>query len=102
MELNDYKIEIFEQKPMPEGLFKIVISGKTETEHFVDLMEDYHLILTEGRVKPKELIKKSFEFLLEREPNTAILKKFILNEIGNYFPEYESEIKKHFYGTAGL
>ena len=34
------------------------------------------------------IIKKSFEFLLERESNESILRSFDLEEIENYFPEY--------------
>jgi hypothetical protein len=34
------------------------------------------------------LIRSSFEFLLEREPATSILRRFDLDVIGRYFPEY--------------
>jgi hypothetical protein len=40
-------------------------------------------------VTPEELIERSFEFLLEREPNTSILRRFDLPVIQTYFPEYE-------------
>ena len=36
----------------------------------------------------RELVIRSFEFLLEREPATAILKSFELSVIPRYFPEY--------------
>ncbi|GBE26601.1 hypothetical protein BMS3Bbin03_00516 [bacterium BMS3Bbin03] len=49
--------------------------------------------LTGGRVSPEVLVKKSFEFLLEREPKESILSRFDLMVIGRYFPEYEQEIK---------
>jgi hypothetical protein len=39
-------------------------------------------------------VVKSFEFLLEREPNTSILRSFDLSVISQYFPEYENEIRK--------
>jgi hypothetical protein len=45
----------------------------------------------EGRT-PEELLKESFRFLLEREPNTSILSSFDLPLILRYFPEYEREI----------
>ena len=41
----------------------------------------------------KELIKKSFEFLLERESKESILSSFDLPVISRYFPEYERVIK---------
>ena len=40
----------------------------------------------------EELVRMSFEFLLEREPATSILRRFSLDVIGNYFPEYPSEM----------
>ena len=43
---------------------------------------------------PEELLRASFEFLLEREPNTSILSSFDLPVIGKYFPEYEQEIER--------
>ena len=42
------------------------------------------------------LIKKSFEFLLERESNESILREFNLETIETYFPEYPLFIKKNF------
>jgi len=35
-----------------------------------------------------DVVRRSFEFLLEREPNTAILREFDLSVIESYFPEY--------------
>lgn len=37
----------------------------------------------------EELVRRSFEFLLEREPATSILRKFDLSVIASYFPEYD-------------
>ena len=37
---------------------------------------------------PEELLEASFEFLLEREPKEAILRRFDLPVIERYFPEY--------------
>lgn len=41
---------------------------------------------------PEELIEASFQFLLEREPKDAILRRFELPVIERYFPEYPSRI----------
>jgi hypothetical protein len=40
-----------------------------------------------------DLVKRSFEFLLAREPNTSILREFDLSTIERYFPEYAREIR---------
>jgi hypothetical protein len=34
----------------------------------------------------KRLFKESFRFLLEREPNTSILRSFHITDISRYFP----------------
>jgi hypothetical protein len=39
------------------------------------------------------LVRRSFEFLLAREPKESILSSFGLSVIGRYFPEYEREIR---------
>ena len=41
---------------------------------------------------PEALIEASFAFLLEREPQEAILRRFELPVIERYFPEYPSRI----------
>jgi hypothetical protein len=41
---------------------------------------------------PEALIEASFAFLLEREPKEAILRRFELPVIEQYFPEYRSRI----------
>jgi hypothetical protein len=45
----------------------------------------------------EDLVRRSFEFLLEREPPTAILRQFELSTIESYFPEYDELIR----GTPG-
>jgi hypothetical protein len=42
--------------------------------------------------EPTDLVRRSFEFLLAREPKESILRSFGLSTIGRYFPEYEREI----------
>ena len=41
---------------------------------------------------PESLVRRSFEFLLAREPKESILRSFELHAIGRYFPEYEREV----------
>ena len=47
-------------------------------------------------VSDLDFIKHSFEFLLDREPNTSILKEFNIATIGNYFPDYLKLIPTYF------
>ena len=64
-----------------------------KTEHTVTLDDDYHRDLTQGNMTKEELVKRSFEFLLERESKESILSRFNLKVIKRYFPEFESKIR---------
>lgn len=76
-----------------ETTFKVTVTSRTTTTHTVTVTQDYWQKLTGGKTPAEELIEKSFEFLLEREPNTSILKTFDLPTIQHYFPEYENTIR---------
>jgi hypothetical protein len=45
------------------------------------------------------LVSRSFDFLLEREVNTSILRRFDLPVIAHYFPEYERTIHEMLQGS---
>lgn len=79
------------KKNKNEFTVKVEFEG-VKTEHNVTLDNDYYQKLTDGEITREELIKKSFEFLLERESNKSILSSFNLKVINRYFPEYEREI----------
>jgi hypothetical protein len=42
---------------------------------------------------PEALIEASFQFLLEREPKEAILRRFELPVIEQYFPDYAARVE---------
>ena len=71
--------------------FTVKVEGK---EYKVGLDDEYWQDLTGGKIDKEELIKKSFKFLLEREPKESILSRFNLRIINQYFPEFEEEIRK--------
>jgi hypothetical protein len=77
-----------------ERTFKVTVEGRRTTTHTVTVEPSYYEKLTGGRVPAEKLVEKSFEFLLERESNTSILRTFDLPVIGRYFPEYEGTIRK--------
>ena len=74
--------------------FKVSITKDTSTEHIVLLSDRFHQDVTNNKLTKTKLITHSFEFLLKRESNQSILKKFNLEVISQYFPEYIDEIKK--------
>lgn len=69
-----------------------VDEGGSVSSHQVSVDKGYTEKL--GYDFPGELVEKSFEFLLSREPKEAILAEFNLREISRYFPEFEEKIKK--------
>ena len=42
----------------------------------------------------EDLVRRSFEFLLEREPPESILRRFDLAVIQRYFPEYDRQFRR--------
>ena len=71
-----------------ENEFSVTVSLETTSKHMVLIDDKTHLQLTNGRISKENLLKISFEFLLERESNSEILSSFELMVIQNYFPEY--------------
>lgn len=71
-----------------------VADGGDKQDFTVDVREVYWRKLTNEAVTPDELVKRSFEFLLAREPKESILREFNLKQITTYFPEYEEEMKR--------
>jgi hypothetical protein len=76
-----------------EAQFQVMISG-TPDPHTVTLSQQYYMKLTAGKMPVAELVKRSFEFLLAREPEESILTEFDLPVIARYFPEYEREMQR--------
>jgi hypothetical protein len=74
--------------------FEVTVESRTTTTHRVTVTPQVYQKLTGGEVPAEMLVEKSFEFLLQREPNTSILRSFDLPVIGRYFPEYEETIRK--------
>ncbi len=70
-----------------------VEDGGSETEHEVTVTAADVERYAPGTT-PEKLLGASFEFLLERESNDSILRRFDLPVIERYFPEYPREIRK--------
>jgi hypothetical protein len=80
--------------PLGGGRFRVTVEdGSGSTTHQVELPT--HFIDRLGWTKtPEELIRRSFVFLLEREPKESILESFELSKISDYFPEYEQRLQE--------
>jgi hypothetical protein len=76
-------------EPLSETEWLVTVAAERTTEHRVRISVDE---LTRHNATPEQLLKASFRFLLDREPNTSILPSFDLSVIGRYFPEYRQKI----------
>ena len=87
---------------MDPDTYEVVVGGgregRTETTHRVHMSQAYFRQLCGGTVTHEWVIVQSFRFLLEREPNTSILREFDLPVIADYFPEYEREMAERLGG----
>ena len=73
--------------------YQVVVESDSETEHRVTMSQTYYRALCGATVTHEFVIMSAFRVLLEREPNTAILSAFDLEDINRYFPEFEGDIK---------
>ncbi len=73
-----------------------VREGGTHTTHTVAVNDEYASQISGDKIGTKELVVKSFEFLLDREPKESILRSFDLSVIERYFPEYPNTITNYF------
>ena len=72
-----------------------VDEGRSSTTHTVTVWPS-DLERYAPDADPEELVRASFEFLLEREPKESILRTFELPVIERYFPEYAAAMRSRF------
>jgi hypothetical protein len=81
--------------PLEEGAFGVrVVEGGRATRHRVTVPEGMLEELDLGEVEAEEVVRESFQFLLERESAASILPEFSLDQIGRYFPEFFQELPR--------
>jgi endonuclease-8 len=84
-----------EPQPGGEWLCRVIVAdARSRTEHRVRVSQADLERLAPGSAEPTDLVRRSFAFLLEREPKESILRTFDLPVIGRYFPEYEATIRR--------
>ena len=74
--------------------FVAVTGDGSPTHHAVTVKAADLARLAPDGAPPDDLVRRSFEFLLAREPKESILASFDLPLIGRYFPEYEATITR--------
>jgi hypothetical protein len=71
---------------------RIEEDGRLVSTHTVEVAtSDVKRLAAESTVE--DLVRRSFEFLLERESPQSILRKFGIADIEHYFPEYPRVIR---------
>ena len=80
-----------EVETIGENDFLVKVSAATSTEHRVTLTDAYWEQIWNRSLPKKEIVSRSFAFLLEREPNSSIMRTFDLPVIQRYFGEYEGK-----------
>ena len=73
--------------------FLVEVSDNVKTSHNVVISDKVYKQLTNGVISKSELLEKSFEFLLDREPNTSILTNFEIQIISYYFSDYANCVR---------
>lgn len=80
-------------KKLNDTTYEVTVTARSATIHTVTVAPEYAHKLTGGACSAEHLVQRSFDFLLERESNSSILRSFDLPVIARYFPEYERTIK---------
>ena len=86
-------------KKLDDSTFEVTVQDTTLTTHIITVPPHYTGRLTGGKASANLLVSRSFDFLLEREANTSILRRFDLSMIAHYFPEYERTIREMLQGS---
>ena len=81
-------------KKLSDDVFKATVVETSTTTHTVTVTDQSLTDLTDDKVTKMQLLKFSFKFLLEIEPNTSILSSFDINVISRYFSDYKDEVRR--------
>ena len=81
-------------KKLSDDVFEVTVAEISTTAHTVTISDQSLNDLTDKKVTKTQLLEFSFNFLLDREPNTSILSSFDINVISRYFPDYRDEVRR--------
>ena len=84
----------FSIKKLSDDVFTVTVAETSTTTHTVTVTDQILNDLTDNNVTKTQLLKFSFNFLLDREPNTSILSSFDIKIISIYFCDYIDEVKR--------
>ena len=81
-------------KKLTDDVFQVTVADSMTTTHEVTVTDQSLTDLTENKMTKTQLLKFSFNVLLDKEPNTSILSSFDINVISKYFPDYRVEVRR--------
>ena len=81
-------------KKRTDDVFLVTVADGMTTTHTVTVTDQSLTDLTDNNVTKTQLLEFSFNFLLDREPNTSILSSFDINVISRYFSDYRDEVRR--------
>ena len=81
-------------KKLSDDVFEVTVVEISTTAHTVTISDQSLNDLTDKKVTKTQLLEFSFNFLLDREPNTSILSSFDINVISRYFSDYRDEVRR--------
>ena len=81
-------------KKRTDDVFVVTVVDGITTTHTVTVTDQSLTDLTDNNVTKTQLLEFSFNFLLDREPNTSILSSFDINIISSYFSDYRDEVRR--------
>ena len=77
-----------------DDVFVVTVADGMTTTHTVTVTDQSLTNLAGDNATKTQLIEFSFNFLLDREPNTSILSSFDINVISKYFSDYKDEVRR--------
>ena len=77
-----------------DNVFEVTVADSVTTTHAVTVTDQSLTDLTDNNTTKTQLLDFSFNFLLQREPNTSILSSFDINVISRYFSDYRDEVRR--------
>ena len=81
-------------RKISDKLFEVTVAENSTTTHTVTVTDQSLTDLTNNNVTKTQLLEFSFNFLLDKEPNTSILSSFDINVISRYFSDYKDEVRR--------
>ena len=81
-------------RKISDELFEVTVAENSTTTHTVTVTDQSLTDLTNNNVTKTQLLEFSFNFLLDREPNTSILSSFDINVISKYFSDYRDKVRR--------